>query len=190
MPELIDDPADPRLGDYVALSDPDHRRAGEIYIVEGEIALRRVVASGARFRSVLVSEKKVARLSDLRLDAPTLVVGQRALDALVGYHLHRGVVAAAFRPPPLDPVSLLGTPRIAVLEDLTDHENLGVIFRSAAALGVGAILLSPRCCDPYYRRAVRVSQGNVAAVPFATLEPWPSGLAMLRENGYSLVALT
>lgn len=190
LPERIDDPADERLGDYVALSDPDHRRDGEIYIVEGEIALRRAAASGVRFRSVLVSEKKLARLSDLRLGAPMLVVSQRALDAIVGYHLHRGVVGAALRPHPRDPASLLGAPRIAVIEDLTDHENLGVIFRSAAALGVGAILLSPRCCDPYYRRSVRVSQGNVAAVPFATLDPWPSGLAMLREHGYTVVALT
>lgn len=189
-PELVDDPSDPRVADYVALSDPDHRRNGDIYIAEGEIALRRVLSAGATLRSLLVSEKKLARLQDLAVDAPIHVATQAVVDAVVGYHLHRGVVAAVHRPAPLDPSALLGPPRITVLEDLTDHENVGVIFRSAAALGVGSIFLSPSCCDPYYRRAVRVSQGNVAAVPFAVLDPWPEALQLLKGHGYLVAALT
>ena len=190
VPERVEDPNDPRVVDYVALSDPDHRRAGDVFIAEGEIALRRVLGAGATLRSLLVSEKKLDRVRDLAGDHPTYVAAQRVLDAVVGYHLHRGVVAAVHRPPSRDVESLLGPARVAVLENLTDHENVGVIFRSAAALGVGAIFLSPSCCDPYYRRSVRVSQGNVAAVPFATIEAWPAGLRMLKERGYVVVALT
>ena len=189
-PERIEDPGDERVADYVALSDPDHRRAGDVYIAEGEIAVRRVLAAGATLRSLLVSEKKLDRIRDLAVDAPVRVATQPVLDAVVGYHLHRGVVAAVHRPPARDPGELVGSARVAVLEDLTDHENVGVIFRSAAALGVGAIFLSPSCCDPYYRRSVRVSQGNVAAVPFATIDPWPSGLQLLKDNGYVVAALT
>ena len=189
-PERVDDPNDERVADYVALSDPEHRRAGGIYIAEGEIALRRVLEAGATLRSLLVSEKKSDRVRDLVGDAPTYVVTQPVLDAVVGYHLHRGVVAAVNRPAPRDAAALVGPTRVAVLENLTDHENVGVIFRSAAALGIGAVFLSPSCCDPYYRRAVRVSQGNVAAVPFATIEPWPGGLQLLRDSGYVVAALT
>lgn len=189
-PERVEDPSDGRVADYVALSDPDHRRNGEVYIAEGEIALRRVLASGATLRSLLVSEKKFDRVTDLVADHATFVATQPVLDAVVGYHLHRGVVASVERPAPRNPAELLGPARVAVLENLTDHENVGVIFRSAAALGVGAIFLSPSCCDPFYRRSVRVSQGNVAAVPFATIDPWPRGLALLQDAGYVIAALT
>ena len=189
-PERIDDAGDERIADYVSLSDPDHRRKGDIYIAEGEIALRRVLAAGGTLRSLLVSEKKLDRLGDVAAKARTFVAPQGVLDTVVGYHLHRGVVAAVERPAPRDAADLIGPPRVAVLEDLTDHENVGVIFRSAAALGVGAVFLSPSCCDPYYRRSVRVSQGNVAAVPFSTLEPWPAGLGLLRDHGYTIAALS
>lgn len=190
LPERVDDPADERVRDYVALSDVDHRRDGEIYIVEGEIALRRVAASGATFRSILVSEKKAGRVAGVAAGTRTFVASQPVLDDVVGYHLHRGVVAAAYRPPVRAASELLGPRVVAVLEGITDHENLGVIFRSAAALGVGTVFLSPSCCDPYYRRSVRVSQGNVAAVPFARLAPWPSSMDVLREAGYRIAALT
>ena len=99
-------------------------------------------------------------------------------------------VAADRWPLPAPADVLAGANRIAVLEDINDHENLGVIFRSAGSLGLDAVLLSPRCCDPLYRRSVRVSMGHVLAVPWTRLEPWPAGLSAVRRTGFSLVALT
>ncbi len=106
-----------------------------------------------------------------------LVADQPTLRAVAGFPVHRGVLAAADRWPLPDPAAVLaGGRRIAVLEDINDHENLGVIFRSAGSLGLDAVLLSPRCCDPLYRRSVRVSMGHVLAVPWTRLEPWPEAL--------------
>jgi tRNA G18 (ribose-2'-O)-methylase SpoU len=117
----------------------------------------------------------------------------------VGFALHRGVVAVAHRPPPTDPARLLaeagavprgGTPRlVAALEGLNDHENIGALFRNAAAFGVAGVLLDPACADPLYRRSIRVSVGHVLHTPFARLEPWPSGLDRVRAAGFVVVAL-
>src|SRR6185503_8636642 len=113
------------------------------------------------------------------------------VERAVGYSFHRGALAAADRPaqPPLHEL-LAGARVVAVVEDVVDHENLGSIFRNAAAFGVDAVLLSPRTCDPYYRRCVRVSVGHVLTLPHARLEPWPDGLVQLAEAGFALAALT
>jgi tRNA G18 (ribose-2'-O)-methylase SpoU len=115
----------------------------------------------------------------------------------VGFALHRGVVAVADRPAPLDVDTVLAgavgrrgaSPVVAVLEGLNDHENIGALFRNAAAFGVGGVLLDPTCADPLYRRSVRVSMGHVLHVPFARLDPWPSGLRRVRDHGFVVAAL-
>jgi tRNA G18 (ribose-2'-O)-methylase SpoU len=125
------------------------------------------------------------------LEAPVYLADQPTLQAVAGFPVHRGVLAAADRWPLPDPAAVLaGARRIAVLEDINDHENLGVIFRSAGSLGLDAVLLSPRCCDPLYRRSVRVSMGHVLAVPWSRLEPWPEAIGTVGEAGFTLAALT
>jgi tRNA G18 (ribose-2'-O)-methylase SpoU len=113
------------------------------------------------------------------------------LDAVTGFHVHRGVLASFHRLPLRGADDLIATARrLAILEDVNNHTNIGAVFRDAAALGVDAVLLSPTCADPLYRRAVRVSMGEVFAIPYATLEPWPHGLDRVREAGFAVLALT
>jgi tRNA G18 (ribose-2'-O)-methylase SpoU len=200
-PSAITDPDDRRVDDYRQLHDARARRLMErpdgggpgFFVAEGAHALQRLLASGRRLRSVLVDPDRLEVLADdlAGVDAPVLVADQPTLRAVAGFPVHRGVLAAADRWELPDPAKVLtGARRVAILEDINDHENLGVIFRSAGSLGVDAILLSPRCCDPLYRRSVRVSMGHVLAVPWARLEPWPEALERVAGAGFSLVALT
>lgn len=200
-PAVIADPADRRVDDYRQLHDARARRLMErpddegpgFFVAEGAHALRRLLASGRRLRSVLVDPIRLEALtSELAgLDAPVLVAEQATLRAVAGFAVHRGVLAAADRWALPDPAGLLGAVRrVAVLEDINDHENLGVIFRSAGSLGVDAVLLSPRCCDPLYRRSVRVSMGHVLTVPWTRLEPWPQAVDLVAAAGFTLAAFT
>jgi tRNA G18 (ribose-2'-O)-methylase SpoU len=161
-----------------------------LFIAEGELVLRRALRAGYRMRSVLVDEKRIRQVNDLG-DAPVYAASQAVMDAVTGFHVHRGVLASFHRRPLLDPAEVLaGARRIAILEDINNHTNLGAIFRGAAALGMDAVLLSPTCADPLYRRSVRVSMGEVFAVPYARLDPWPAGLDQVREAGFTLLAMT
>jgi tRNA G18 (ribose-2'-O)-methylase SpoU len=196
-PVAVDDPGDPRLADYVGLTDAVLRRRVEqgrgIFIAEGELVIRQLLASRYPVRSVLVTSSRLARLQDALagLAAPVFVAPQPVLEAVAGFALHRGAVAAAARLPAAPPAALLrGARVVAVLEGLNDHENIGAVFRNAAALGVDAVLLSPTCADPLYRRAVRVSMGQVLHVPFTTLAPWPVALGAVAAAGFEVVALT
>ncbi|MEW6475530.1 MAG: RNA methyltransferase [Actinomycetota bacterium] len=200
-PVRITDPEDRRVDDYRELHDARARRRMEqpgdadpgFFVVEGAHALGRLLASGRRIRSVLVDDIRLEALCDrlAGLEAPVLVADQPTLRAVAGFPVHRGVLAAADRWPLPDPATVLGgAERIAVLEDINDHENLGVIFRSAGSLGLDAVLLSPRCCDPLYRRSVRVSMGHVLSVPWTRLEPWPEALATVADRRFTLAALT
>jgi tRNA G18 (ribose-2'-O)-methylase SpoU len=200
-PVPVTDPDDPRVDDYRELHDARARRRTEtagdggpgFFVAEGAHAVERLLESGRRIRSVLVDRIRLEALGDglASLDAPVLLADQPTLAAVAGFPVHRGVLAAADRWPLPEPAGLLaGARRIAVLEDINDHENLGVIFRSAGSLGLDAVLLSPRCCDPLYRRSVRVSMGHVLAVPWTRLEPWPESIATLRRAGFTLAALT
>lgn len=195
----ISDPADPRVADYVGLTDAALRRRVEaggphgIFVAEGVHVVRRLLASGLRVRSVLVIPRRVDAMAALAAahGVPLLVATPAVMNAVAGFEIHRGVVAAADRPAPADPWTLVARARrVAVLEAIADHENLGALFRSAAALGTDAVLLSPACCDPLYRRSVRVSAGHVLDVPWAVLEPWPECLADLAAQGFEVVALT
>nr|WP_239075393.1 RNA methyltransferase [Planosporangium flavigriseum] len=194
-PVAVTDPDDERIADYRALTDLELRTRWEppsgLFIAEGELVLRRALRAGYRMRSVLVDEKRLRQVKDLGDDAPVYAASQAVMDAVTGFHVHRGVLASFHRKPLLDPGDVLaGARRIAILEDVNNHTNIGAIFRGAAALGMDAVLLSPTCADPLYRRSVRVSMGEVFAVPYATLDPWPAGLEQVRRAGFTLLAMT
>jgi tRNA G18 (ribose-2'-O)-methylase SpoU len=196
-PITVDDPGDPRLRDYVGLTDAELRRRVEqehgMFIAEGELVIRQLVASPYPVRSVLVTPPRFDRLRDVLapLDAPVYVAGREVMETVAGFAIHRGAVASAARLPHPEPLALLRAARtVAVLEGLNDHENIGALFRNAAALGVDAVLLSPTCADPLYRRSVRVSMGCVLRVPFATISPWPAALADIAREGFDVAALT
>ena len=196
-PSEVLDPADPRVADYVGLTDAARRMRHEpeagFFIAEGEKVVRRAVAAGYPPRSLLVSPSRLAELdpSLLELGCPVHVASFEVLQAVTGFHVHRGVLASFGRLPVPSPEAVLAQARrVVVLEEVTNHTNLGAVFRSAAGLGMDAVLLGPRSCDPLYRRAVRVSMGQVFAVPYAYLSRWPEGLADLRDAGYRVLALT
>jgi len=190
-----------------------------LFVAEGEKVIRRAIQAGYPVRSMLMSDGKLAAAAGLAADcpAPVYVVPPAVAERLTGYHVHRGALAS-MRRKPLPAVGAVVTQparriivledlvdhgnvgraeqhtepvrRIIVLEDLVDHGNVGAIFRCAAALGVDAIILSPRCADPLYRRAVKVSMGAVFAIPYARMTDWHGGLAELRAAGFQLLALT
>jgi tRNA G18 (ribose-2'-O)-methylase SpoU len=198
-PAAVTDPHDPRVADFRNLIAGDRapgtpRGTGPV-IVEGVPAVQRLLASPYRVRAVFGVPGRVAAL-DLPEGVPAYEADKWLLSEVIGFRLTRGVLASADRRPPADLDDLLAGPdpgaprRLAVLEALNDAENLGSIARSAVALGVDGLLLDPRCADPLYRRAVRVSMGHVLALPFAVLDDWPGGLARLHKAGYLTVALT
>jgi tRNA G18 (ribose-2'-O)-methylase SpoU len=191
--ELITDPDDPRLADYRALTDVELRTRIEepygLFIAEGELVLRRALAAGYRARSILVDAKRAGQVADLHEAAPLFAAEPALMERLTGFHVHRGVLASFHRRPLPTAAEVISTAnRVVVLEDVNNHTNVGAIFRGAAALGMDAVLLSPSCADPLYRRSVRVSMGEVFAVPYARLEPWPAALSIL--DGFTLLALT
>ena len=193
--QRITDPDDPRLDDFRDLSDADVRpdRRG-VVIAEGAAVVERLLGSPYPVRTVVGVENKLDALTPLltRFDALAFAVDKWVLSAAVGFRVTRGVLASADRPAALDAGSLLASARrVAVLEQLNDFENLGALFRNAAAFGVDAVLLDPRTADPLYRRSVRVSMGHVLRVPFARLpQPWPSSLDVLRDKGFHVLAMT
>lgn len=190
---------DPRLGDYRRLNEPDfrvrHEAATGRFIVESPEPLRTILASRLRgsIRSVLITPDQHAILAaELRgIEAPVFVAPRSLLVAIIGFDLHRGALASVARPmPPAVDDVLAGARVIAVCERLNDHENLGVLFRSAAALGIDGVLIDPQCADPWYRRCVRVSIGHVATVPWTRVERWPEALDDVRAAGFTVAALT
>ena len=203
-PELltVEDPHDSRLDDYVSLTDvalrSRHEPAKGLYIAESSTVLGRALAAGHRPRSVLAAPRWVAEVERMLAAAPgsadapvpVYVAAEPVLEAITGFHVHRGALAAMHRPalPVLGDV-LAGARRVAVLEDVVDHTNVGAAFRSEAALGVDAVLVTPRCADPLYRRSVRVSMGTVFQVPWTRIDPWPAGVDELRSAGFVVAAL-
>ena len=185
------------LADYSRLTDVALRRVSEpeggLYIAESTKVITRALAAGHRPRSVLVQEQWLADVEPLLTpfpDVPVFVGDAAVLEQLTGYHLHRGALAAMHRPVLPDPAELLrDARRVVVLEDIVDHTNVGAIFRSVAGLGADAVLVTPRCADPLYRRSVRVSMGTVLQVPWTRIDPWPQGLSLLREQGFVTAAL-
>jgi len=193
----IQDPGDPRLRDYVDLRDVRLRSSLEaehgLFLAEGEKVIRRAVLAGYVPRSFLLAPRW---LDGLRTEiqsspAPCFVVEESVARELTGFHVHRGALASLERQPLPSVEAVLATARrVIVLEDVVDHTNVGVIFRSAAALGIDAMVLSPRCADPLYRRSVKVAMGAVFQLPYARLEDWYDGLNLVRTAGLEVLALT
>lgn len=235
MPILTLDSADvAELTDYTRMTDVALRRSLEaergLFMAESSTVIRRAVAAGLRPRSFLMAPKWLPDLDDLLREAgagqygevPVYLAAEDVLQAITGFHLHRGALAAMHRPvlPPVAEVLTIaqglavpddlaaGTTmrgsimrdgqqpdppqrsRVAVLENLVDHTNLGAAFRSAAALGVDAVLVTPSCADPLYRRSIRVSMGTVFQVPWTRIDPWPAGIGMLKDAGYVVAGMT
>ncbi|WP_072805300.1 TrmH family RNA methyltransferase [Rhodococcoides yunnanense] len=193
----IDDPADPRLDDFRDLNSSDRRpdlpEGKGLVIAEGVLVAERLLSSRFIPISLLGVDRRLTELG-ARLDGadvPFYRASAEVMAEAVGFHLNRGVLAAARRPPELDLQEVLKDARtVVVLEGVNDHENLGSMFRNAAGLGADAVLFGAACADPLYRRAVRVSMGHVLRVPFARVPDWPRGLNILRDNGFQTISLT
>jgi tRNA G18 (ribose-2'-O)-methylase SpoU len=193
----ITDPADPRLDDFRDLNSVDRRpdlpTGKGLVIAEGVLVVQRMLASRFTPRAMLGTDRRLCELaSDLgETNAPYYRVTAGVMAEVVGFHLNRGVLAAAPRPGELTVDQVLaGARTVAVLEGVNDHENLGSIFRNAAGLGVDAMVFGTGCADPLYRRAVRVSMGHALLVPYAWTTDWPADLAVLGGNGFRLLAMT
>jgi tRNA G18 (ribose-2'-O)-methylase SpoU len=193
----VDDAEDPRLADYRDLRDVELRKHLEaehgLFLAEGEKVVRRAVEAGFTPRSFLMAPRWLDGLRDVLAtsDAPCYVVSEDLAERVTGFHVHRGALASLERRPlpSLDEV-LERARTVLVLEDIVDHTNVGAILRSGAALGVDAVLLSPRCADPLYRRAVKVAMGAVFSLPWTRVEDWYDALPSLSSRGFTTVAMT
>ena len=192
----ITDLSDPRLGDYLNLTDVALRRvsepAGGLYIAESSKVIARALAAGHIPRSALMLEQWLPDLEPLLapFDIPLFVGAPDLLESLTGFSLHRGALASMHRPALPEVGELLrDARRVVVLEDIVDHTNVGAIFRSVAGLGADAVLVTARCADPLYRRSVRVSMGTVLQVPWTRLPDWPLGAEQLHAAGFHIAAL-
>jgi tRNA G18 (ribose-2'-O)-methylase SpoU len=199
VPVRIVDPGDPRLADYRQLRDAVARRqieGDELFVAEGPVAIERMIASGHHVRSVLLDELKYERIADVlaAADAPLYVVDRDLLHEITGFDLHRGAIAAGSRRPALGLADLVGsTRRLVVLEGLNDPENLGAVARSARAFGFDGLVLDPTCLDPYTRRTVRVSMGEILHLRWSRIaaDEWPTvALTQLAGGGFETWALT
>jgi tRNA G18 (ribose-2'-O)-methylase SpoU len=199
-PIAVDDPADPRLADYARLVDVGHRvrrePAAGLFIAEGGLTLRRALAAGYTPRSVLLTPNRLdpaaAEVAAVTAaGGAAYVVSEDIAARLTGFHVHRGLLAAMNRKPlPALGEVLRGARRVLVLEDIVNHTNVGAAIRGGAAFGADAVLVTPACADPLYRRAVRTSMGTVFQVPWTRLDDWPSGLVRLHDAGFVTVSLT
>lgn len=196
-PIFIDDPADPRLADYREVRERD--LAGrDGFMAEGQVVLEKLIRSGRHpVRSVLVAEKRLAGLSGLLAGlpeaAPVYAASQAAMDAVVGFPIHRGILAVGERRPLNVDALLASLPDEALIVGLVgiaNHDNMGGLFRNAAAFGVDAVLLDDSCCDPLYRKAIRVSVGAALTTPFAMAGSAEALSERLAGAGFTVVALS
>jgi tRNA G18 (ribose-2'-O)-methylase SpoU len=189
---------DPRLADYRHVPDPELLRRGEVFVAEGRFVVRALLASSSlRTRSVLLTENAYSTLADViepRLpQTAAFLVGEGVIEALTGFNIHRGCLAIGERPPRATVVALLArlpaARRLVVLERIANADNMGGIFRNAAAFGADGVVLGPGCCDPLYRKAIRVSMGAALRVPFCHAGDWEADLELVRATGFTLAAL-
>ncbi|WP_153397713.1 TrmH family RNA methyltransferase [Ornithinicoccus halotolerans] len=196
---MVESPEDPRVRDYLSLTDVALRRVVEpaegLYLAESAKVISRALGARHRMRSLLLTPRWLTDLAPLvqravAAGAPVYVASPEVVRAMTGFHLHRGALASMHRPAERPLADVLAAARtVAVLEDVVDHTNVGAVFRSAAGLGVDAVLVTPRCADPLYRRSVRVSMGTVFQVPWTRLPDWPGGVAELQRLGFTVAAL-
>ncbi len=186
----IDDPLDPRLADYRGLRER-RKESDEYFVVEGVTAIERLLTSPYPVRSVLLTGATLARLAD-RLDGvTTFVISAEAMSTVAGVNLHRGAVASAARLPSPSLAAVLPIARrVVMLEGINDHENLGAIARTARGLGADALLLDPTCADPFYRRSVRVSMGELLHLPIVRCGDWAAAFDQVAAAGFEIWALT
>ncbi|UTP41569.1 RNA methyltransferase [Phenylobacterium sp. LH3H17] len=195
----IDDPDDPRVAAYRDVRERDLVGRQGLFVAEGEVVLR-VLASSRLHRpvSLLIAQKRMAGLSETLAaipdDVPIYAAGQAVMDAVVGFPIHRGILALGTRVAEPDPAELLGglpaRALVLVLSAIANHDNMGGLFRNAAAFGADAVLLDADCCDPLYRKAIRVSVGAALTKPFARLAPGADLLGLLEGQGFEAVALS
>ena len=192
----IEGPTDPRVAEYRDLADADLLRRRGLFVAEGRLVLQRVIED-ARFsvRSVLLNDatrRAMGRgLLKLASDVPIFVCETADFLGITGFNLHRGCLALVHRPEPTASCEILRDARtLVVLEGVTNADNVGGVFRNVAAFGADGVLLSPACCDPLYRKAIRTSMGATIRVPFSRIDDWPGGLADVRATGFTLAALT
>jgi len=193
----VADLQDERLDEYLRLSEAHLRMRTDVenglYIAESTKVVQRAINAGHSPRSFLLAQKHLGQLVaefNRFPDAPIFIGDDAQLQDLVGFHLHRGAMASMNRPAPLDLDEVLAaSSRVAILEDIADHTNLGAIIRSASGLGIDAVLLTPKCVDPWYRRSARVSMGTVFDLPWVRLESWPQDIERLRAHGYRMLAM-
>ena len=191
----VDSADDGRLAGYRAVSDPELARSRGLFVAEGRRVVRRLLETPAAMpESLLVTEaarRSLADVIDVRPELTVYEVPQPVMDALTGFNIHRGCLALAARPtPPTWEDLSTRTARLVVLEGVGDADNVGSVFRCAAAFGAGGVLLGPACADPLYRKAIRTSMAATLSVPFALAEPWPDVLAALQFRGWHVVGLT
>jgi len=193
--EPVDDLADSRLDDYRNVPDAELIERRGIFVAEGRLVVRRLLTSARmRTRSVMLTEAARASLRDVleaRPDVPVYLVPPPFMQAITGFNIHRGCLAIGERPPECYWRTLgRAANRFIILERVADADNIGAVFRNAAAFGVDAVLLDRSCTDPLYRKAIRTSMGAALSVPFAHIDPWPAALHTLREDGAVIVGLT
>jgi tRNA G18 (ribose-2'-O)-methylase SpoU len=194
--------SDPRVADYHHIAEADLVRSQGLFIAEGRLVVQRLIADRHRFRSVLVNDSAYrsleASLTELARHAAVYVCETPHLTAITGHNIHRGCLAIVERPTARTSSSLLeeiartrqSRAVVVILEGVANADNVGGVFRNAAAFSSDAVLLSPTCCDPLYRKAIRTSMAASLRVPFARIEKWPDDLARLRDHGFTIAALT
>ncbi len=192
----IEDGRDPRLADYAGVREPALLPDRGLLIAEGRFVVRRLLDSPRiTCRSLLLNDAALQALSAALENAATradvFVASADVITVATGFNMHRGCLALAERPTELSMEALVGAGRlVSILERVVDADNVGSVFRSAEAFGVDAILLSPGCCDPFYRKAIRTSSGAALVVPFAAAAPWPEALDRLKSQGFLIAATT
>jgi tRNA G18 (ribose-2'-O)-methylase SpoU len=191
----VDDPEDQRIADYRNIPDPELIGRHGLFVAEGRFVVQRLLTR-SRFetRSVLVTDTALTAIKDVlevRDDLPVYVAAKQVLNSIAGFHIHQGCLAIGVRPPLSNwREAARNAHLLIVLEHVSDADNVGSIFRNAAAFRVDAILLGPSCNDPLYRKAIRTSMGASLTLPFEEIRPWPEGLKSLQQEGFALVALT
>jgi len=195
----IDDPLDPRIAPFRDVRERDLVGRDGGFIAEGEVVLNVLARSRRhRARSLLIAEKRLGKLAPLIAafgeDVAVYRAGQAVMDAVTGFHIHRGILAHGERAAPLPAAELLAAAEpdalVVVLFGIANHDNIGGVFRNAAAFGAAGVLLDPTCCDPLYRKAIRVSVGAALSLPFARLAPDEDPIAVLRAHGFTPLALS
>ena len=204
QPQPVDDPDDPRVADFFRLNDPELRRAVErpdggggagdgFFVAEGALVIRQLLRSRYPVRAVLVTDQGLAALDDelAGIEAPVYRVSQALMTRVTGFHFHRGALASAERRPHPDLATVVdGADLVLMAEGVTDNENLGSLFRNAAAFGVGGVVLDATSADPLYRRSVRVSMGQVLRLPFTRTDSAVDAIVRLQALGFQVLALT